>query len=124
MRTGEGFRRLALALGIIGVLIGGYYRAWPQYKTVRERGWHHAYFETQARNHPDATIEKVPWEPWQFVLTEPQIYREAFPKDWRIKPDWRDYAALLIPVALGFLIPWGIVRATAWVAHGFQIDRS
>jgi len=79
VQSGEGLRRLALTVGIAGALIGGY-RAWPQYKIVRERGWHHAYFETQRKHHPKATVEAGRWE---VVLAESPPLSEA---GWSLTP--------------------------------------
>jgi len=130
-------------------LIGGY-RAWPRFRAIQECGWHHAYFETQLGEHPKATVEEIGS---QVVLTEPEEdatsttapvpgtlgswhvdltgswhngpvpYREAFPKEWCVKPDWSEYAGLLVPIEFGFLVPWGIAWAAGWVIRGFQIDR-
>jgi hypothetical protein len=64
-------------------------------------------------------------EPEQAILPcGTEIYREPFAEGSDELPGFHQIAALLAPILFGFLIPWGSVRITAWVAHGFLADRA
>ncbi len=182
--AGEGLRRLGLALGTLGAVVGGFY-AKPKLQAVQEHGWHYEYFLTEVKAHPKGALEPNQWEvvltdppppdAWHLLPEEPahgdapswteaarkagmkrlpdsaeapappppplgfelgktqqdgdsvasyiEPYRRAFPKEWAAGPTGADYAWALLPILLGFLVPWVVVRAAGWVIHGFQIDR-
>jgi hypothetical protein len=56
-RGSEGIRRLALVLGVVGAILGGFY-ARPRFQSLQHRQWHFAYFSEQRKAHPKAKIEK------------------------------------------------------------------
>lgn len=52
------------------------------------------------------------------------IYQERFALGSDAPPRVLEYIALILPLAFGFLAPWGTTRAAAWVFDGFRADKT
>lgn len=137
MNLNEGTRRLALLLGIVGMIAGGA----------------HAYQQCQTVRHEREILDLTPaqWQMMSHVQRHDALYgmeewqRAALAKDLGYY-DWLDvdkamnaacadsvlphpptpsslayFWAAVWPL-VGFLVPWVAIRATVWVGKGFLKD--
>jgi len=157
MNLREGTRRLALLLGVVGAIVGGF-PAYRELQSVREQQASHNRFQLlamssvaqQARRslevacadgHADNQCGDESYVPMSEVNSggittiywsrKESLGKISYQVEW-IKTDdgdnlfsttpspsaWQWLKIVLLPV-LGFLIPWGTLRAIGWVGAGF-----
>ena len=145
MNLREGTRRLALLLGVVGAIVGGFV-SYLELQTALEQRARHNKFEQLAnsdavqRDRKDflagwvsidpKTGERIPWDQ---QVDKGGIMTIHWTKDNEIEsietkneylyptpaPDaWEYLLAAFLPV-FGFLIPWSVIRAIGWVGAGF-----
>jgi hypothetical protein len=143
----EGTRRLALLLGVVGIILGGF-ASYAELQSVLGQRTRHVRFEQLAdsdavkKEHKDVEsgwftvasppdpscnndcsavnrdgIKTIHWGKnygIQSIATEDgqTFYPTAAPAGWT-------YLLIALFPVLGFLIPWGAVRAIGWVGAGF-----
>ena len=144
MNLKEGTRRLALLLGVIGTILGGI-ASYIELRNVLSEMEYHDRFERLANSDvvqqerkslagwvsiDPKTGERIQWDQqvdkggiktihWtknneiESIETENQrVYPTA-------APSARQYSLIALFPILGFLIPWGAVRAIGWLGAGF-----
>jgi hypothetical protein len=146
MNLREGTRRLALIVGITGACLGCI-ASYSELKTVRDLSAHHAEFERltagfansklaqQMRRDaehdpsdnsitPDCCgIEEIFWDK-NHIFNDPSGVYSITTEDGRSlyptpAPGAGSYALIAALPILGFLLPWGVIRAVGWVLAGF-----
>ena len=143
MNLREGTRRLALLLGVVGAILGGF-ASYSELQSTREQRAQDAKFEKlaisevvqQARpsclsdspssgyaklgSQLQSNSEGIKTIQWNEDCTVAWIQTDAgewlFPKH---TPRSWDYSLIALFPILGFFIPWGAVRAVGWVFAGF-----
>jgi len=143
MNLREGTRRLALLLGVVGAIVGGFV-SYAESQTVKEQRASYIKFERlsasdvvrQERknclsdNPPNgyaklgsqlqansAGIKAINWTEDCKVLTIETDANEWLYQDRA--PGYREYLFIVLFPIFGFFIPWGAVRAIGWVGAGF-----
>ena len=147
MNLREGTRRLALLLGALGAIAGGFASYTELHSILAQRTRHNS-FETLVTSDrmqqlcKDHQGSKDPWE--QYVKTVMPGCCGIKEVVWDSERVWNDPTGIysietdggqnLYPTAapavweyllvalfplLGFFIPWGVVRAIGWVGAGF-----
>ena len=144
MNVREGTRRLALLLGVVGALFGGFL-SYSELQSVIHRRADRQHFAQladsavvqQARknclsdNPPpgyaklgsqlqpnSARIKTINWtEDCKVAWIETDTGEELFPGPDHA-PGW-EYLLIMLSPVFGFFIPWGAVRAIGWVLAGF-----
>lgn len=147
MNLKEGTRRLALLLGVLGVITGGFV-SYMELQSIMDQRARHNRFEQLATTdvvkhlRKDHEESKDPWETsvasvmpgccgikevaWdtRHIWNDPSgIYSIQTDNDQTLYPTpapspWEYLSVTLLPI-LGFVIPWGLVRALGWVGSGF-----
>jgi hypothetical protein len=141
----EGTRRLALLLGVMGA-IAGVFASYLEVQSISTERANHAKFERLATSDvveqtrktqagwstiDPKTGERVEWDQeigkggiktihWTtdfaiaFIVTDDGnfVFLTAAPSVW-------EYLLVVFYPVLGFIIPWGAVRAIGWVVAGF-----
>jgi predicted small secreted protein len=145
MNLREGTRRLALLLGVVGAILGGF-ASYVELQTVLNQRARHNAFEQMANSEFVQQERKkladwVSIEPktgeradWYELVDKGGINSIHWDKDNKIEsietqdgqtlyPTPAPSAWLYLLVALfpflGFFIPWGAIRAIGWVGAGF-----
>jgi len=145
MNLKEGTRRLALLLGVAGVLFGGFISYLELQEIQSQRARHNKFEQLAASDVVQQEREKMnPSLPdWQRVEIEPFTFSGpnrggiktiAWGKNFGVRyletqdgqtlyptpapAAWQYLFIVLVPI-LGFFIPWGAIRAIGWVAAGF-----
>jgi hypothetical protein len=146
MNLREGTRRLALLLGVVGAIFGGF-ASYAELRTVRNQSARHADFERltagfessrlaqrmrqESENDPSDNsimpgccgIEEIVWDK-NHVFNHPSgVYSITTDGGQTLHPTpapaaWEYLLIALFPL-LGFFIPWGAIRAIGWVGAGF-----
>jgi hypothetical protein len=145
MNLREGTRRLALLLGVVGA-IAGLFVSYLEVQSISTEKANHAKFERLATSDvveqtrktqagwstiDPKTGERVEWDQeigkggiktihWTtdsaiaFIVTDDGnfVFLTAAPSVW-------EYLLVVFYPILGFVIPYGLVRAVGWVAVGF-----
>jgi hypothetical protein len=145
MNLREGTRRLALLLGIVGVIAGGFFSYLFIQDAMGQRARHNK-FEQLANSDvvrqerksqagwvsiDPKTGERIPWKQ---LLDKGGIKSISWTEDNEIESieaedgqtlfptpapsAWTYLLIALFPI-LGFFIPWGVIRAIGWVGAGF-----
>jgi len=145
MNLKEGTRRLALLLGVVGALLGGFV-SYLELDSIMSQRVCHNRFERLASSdvvqheHKSmagwATIDPQTGEriPWVQQVDKGGIKTIHWTKDNEIESietedgqalyptpapaAWLYLLVVLFPI-LGFFIPWGAIRAIGWVGAGF-----
>ena len=145
MNLREGTRRLALLLGVAGVIVGGL-ASYVELQTALEQRARHNRFEglvasdvvkqerkslagwvsidpkTGERIHWDQLVNKggiktIHWtEDNQIESIVPEDGQALYPTP---APAAGTYLLITLFPILGFFIPWGVIRAIGWVGVGF-----
>jgi hypothetical protein len=143
----EGTRRLALLLGVAG-LIGGSYVSYLELQSTLEQREHHKKFEQLANSEvvqqerkshagwvtiDPKTGERTAWEQQvdkggikTILWTTDNDIESIEAKDGQtLYPSpapaaWQYLFVAFTPI-LGFFIPWGVTRAIGWMLAGFVI---
>jgi predicted small secreted protein len=145
MNLSEGMRRLALLLGAAGAILGGF-ASYMELQTVLSEKEYHDRFEKLAnsdvvRQERKSQAGWVSVDPktgksddWYQLIDRGGIKTIHWTKDNEIEsigtqdgqtlnptpaPSARQYFLIALFPILGFLIPWGAVRAIGWVVAGF-----
>lgn len=149
MNLKEGTRRLALLLGVVGVIFGGFV-GYMQLQSVLGQRARHVKFEQLAnsdvvrqeskdvRSHPGWLVSAYPPDPSCndncSVIQKSGIKMIHWTPNYGVEsietedgqtlyptpaPGWWAYVLIAILPVLGFFIPWGAVRAIGWVVTGF-----
>ena len=147
MNLKEGTRRLALVIGVLGVILGGYV-SFLEILEVRSKLDRHHNFERLVALDPVQHICKDHKEDkqtgdWEVVSVEPNccgIKKIVFDNEhvWKDTsgiysietqdgqtlypspaPSIWEYFLIVLAPAIGFLLPWGTIRAVGWVGVGF-----
>jgi hypothetical protein len=148
MNLREGTRRLALLLGVLGAL-GGSFVGYMEWQDIQSQRTRHERFEqlatSDAVNHLSKDHQQKKGDPWEanvksvmpgccgikeVVWDTDNVWNDASGiysietedgqtlRPTPTPPAWEYLFAILLPV-LGFIIPWGAVRAIGWVVAGF-----
>jgi hypothetical protein len=146
MNLREGTRRLALLLGVVGAILGGF-ASYTDLQTVRSQSERHAEFERltagfansklaqrmrqDAENDPSDNsvrpdccgIEEIAWDKNHIFNHPSGVYSITTDSGQILHPTpapgaWSYGLVAILPI-LGFFIPWGAVRAIGWVLAGF-----
>ena len=145
MNLKEGTRRLALLLGVVGAILGGFV-SYLELDSIMSQRAHHNRFELLARSdvvqHERksmagwATIDPQTGEriTWEQQVNKSGIKTIRWTKDNEIEsietedgqalyptpaPSAWEYLLVILSPVLGFFIPWGAIRAIGWVGAGF-----
>jgi len=143
----EGTRRLALLLGVAGA-IGGSFLSYLEFQEIASQRARHNRFEQLATldairhlrtNHQNSSdpyeayvksvmpgccgIKEVVWDTDHVWNDASGIYAIAMDDGETLSPTaapaaWQYLFVAFAPV-VGFLIPWGVVRAIGWMLAGF-----
>jgi hypothetical protein len=143
MNLKEGARRMALLLGAVGAIFGGF-ASYEELQSIKEQRVSYTEFERLATsdvvqqerknclsdNPPpgyaklgsqlqsnSAGIEAINWTEDCKVLTIKTEAGEWLYTNQAPRP-WEYFLIALLPI-FGFFIPWGTVRAIGWVGAGF-----
>ncbi len=147
MNLNEGTRRLALLLGAVGAITGGFV-SYLQLQSALKQNAAHIRFERLA-NSPDILRERQETKQqlesvvnptvtdssgWESPIDANGIKSVTWGKDYGVASletedgqtlyptpapgAWSYLLVALLPL-LGFFIPWGAVRAIGWVLAGF-----
>jgi hypothetical protein len=145
MNLHEGTRRLALLLGVAGVIVGGF-ASYDYLQTSLNQRARHNKFEQLATSDVIQQERKTQagWDvidpktgertQWEQQMDRGGIKTILWTKDHEIESietedgqtlfptpapaAWEYLLVVLFPV-LGFFIPWGSIRAIGWVVTGF-----
>lgn len=146
MNLSEGTRRLALLLGVIGAILGGF-ASYLELQTVLDQRVCHNEFErlanSQVVQQERKTLQEktssrsgsVPdWAFWGTAVNNGEIKTICWRDKWEVDSiytvdgktlsstpapsAWLYLLVILFPV-LGFFVPWGAIRAIGWVGAGF-----
>lgn len=147
MNLREGTRRLALLLGLAGAIVGGF-ASYIELQTVRHQAAYHERFERMAnspivrqeregamRDFPRITNPPITDSSgWQVTVNSGGIGTITWGSNYTVQSiettdgqtlyptpspgRWSYFLIVILPV-LGFLIPWGAIRAIGWVGAGF-----
>jgi hypothetical protein len=147
MNLREGTRRLALLLGAVGAILGGF-ASYAELQTMKHQMADHKRFERlansqivrQERENAMRDFPRVTNPPitdsngWQITVNSGGIATIFWGSDFGVASietedgqklypipapsAWLYLLVALFPV-LGFFIPWGAVRAIGWVLAGF-----
>lgn len=146
MNLREGTRRLALLLGVVGAVLGGYV-SYMELQTVLDQRARHNEFERLANSQviqqerktlQEKTNSQSNFVPdWAFggtVVNNGEIKTIYWRDKWEVDSidtvDGKTHSSTLAPSAwlylvvallpvFGFFIPWGAIRAIGWVGAGF-----
>ena len=148
MNLREGTRRLALIVGITGACLGCI-ASYSELKTVRDLSAHHAEFERLTAGFANAKlaqqmrrdaehdpsdnsitpdccgIEEIFSDKIRILSMTHQACTPLLPRSGRKllirtpAPGAGSYALIAALPILGFLLPWGVIRAVGWVLAGF-----
>jgi predicted small secreted protein len=140
----EGTRRLALLLGVVGAIAGGFGSYLELQGVLDQRARHNRFEQLAASDAAQQVLrsqagwvvidpktgERTQWDQqvgkggiktihWtkdnqiESIETDNEyLYPTSSPAAW-------EYALILLLPVLGFLIPWGAIRAIGWVGTGF-----
>jgi hypothetical protein len=146
MNLQEGTRRLALLLGIIGVIVSCFV-SYSEFGSIGNQNARHAEFERltagfadsklaqrirqEAENDPSENsimpgccgIDEIVWDK-NHVFNHPSGIYSVTTDGGQIlyptpAPSAGSYFLVAILPLLGFFIPWGAIRALGWVVAGF-----
>lgn len=144
MNLREGTRRLALLLGVVGAILGGFASYIELQNVLSEREYHDR-FEKLANSDVVKQVRKeqtgwVSIDPktgeriqWDQQVDKGGIKTIHWTKNNEIEsiesenqrvyptaaPSTRQYSLIALFPILGFLIVWGAIRAIGWVGGGF-----
>lgn len=145
MNFREGTRRLALLLGAVGAILGGFVSYFDLQSVMDQRARHNRFEQLassdvvqQERKNlagwvsiDPKTGERIPWDQqvdkggiktvhWtednEIESIDTQGGQYLFPTP--APSAWEYLWVVLFPV-LGFFVPWGAIRAIGWVGAGF-----
>ena len=147
MNLREGTRRLALLLGVVGAIAGGFVSYLELQETQSQRTRHIKFEQLaasddikQARKNLLSNIridpqtgERQGWE-WPYTVDKGGIKAIRWSENYGVESietedgqtfystpapaAWQYLFVVLLPI-LGFFIPWGAIRAIGWVGTGF-----
>lgn len=135
----EGIRRLALAIGVVGMLAVGI-SARSEIQDLLRQQRNYSHFRKERRAHPSA--ELLLDSSWGPILREPARratavyaglpagfepiddpaavpYEERFPPGSDSAPAAREFLWITFLMGIGFFLPWAGVNSAAWVIDGF-----
>jgi len=142
MNLREGTRRLALLLGVVGAILGGF-ASYSELQSIKGQRASYAKFEQLANsdvvkqerknclsdNPPPgyaklgsqlqengSGIQAINW------TEDCKVLDYEIAGEWHfapLTPKFWEYLLVAISPILGFFIPWGAVRAIGWVGAGF-----
>ena len=146
MNLREGTRRLALLLGALGAILGGFVSYLELDSVMAQRASHNRFerlvnsdvVQRERKNLADwvsidpKTGERTEWEQ---QINKGGIKSISWSKDNNVEsietedgqylfptpaPSVWEYLSIPLFPLLGFIIPWGVVRAIGWVVTGFM----
>lgn len=147
MKFRNGMRRLALVGGVLGLIVCGFYAMFPLGQIQVQRA-HHSRFEqlassevvqkehacllrgngggspiiqgenSQATVVNKGTIKSIIWKMDKSILAIETDDGDLVPATEAVSV-WQ-YAPIGLLLLLGFIAPWGFLRAVEWVACGFM----
>lgn len=142
VNLGEGTRRLALVLGLVGVIFGGLYSYSKLQAVLNQREWHNRFERLASADEVKKlraslgkpSIDSPGWNVAAVEVHEQGIKAVHLTGNYGIESietedgqtlyptaapsAWANLLVAIFPV-LGFLIPWSSVHAIRWVVAGF-----
>lgn len=136
----EGFRRLAMVLGIVAGLWSGWTVFGEMYKPVHQRYWDNTYFESQRLRNPEARVVKEKDRPLLVAPDRSMIWVggrwrerggerviETFKPHADVPPKFQEYVIVALQTGAGFIgglgAAWFAVYSIAWVVAGFSVKQ-